>query len=88
MIIKELLLQEIDSTPDEVLADLLEFLQSRKNSSQQPLTTSRELLERIDYLEAVVGIKQGLIEFEQGQGIPAEQALVNLQHKLSIPPRS
>jgi len=87
MTIKELLLQEIDSTPTEILEDVLGFLQSLKTASQHPLTTYRELLERIDYLETVVGICQGLDEFEQGEGIPAEQALATLQHKFSIPPR-
>jgi len=51
------------------------------------LATYRELLERIDYLEAIVGIRKGLDEFDQGKGIPAEQALATLQQKLSIPPR-
>ena len=85
--IKELLLQEIDHTSNEVLEDVFGFLRSLKTSPQHPITTYRELLERIDYLEAVVGIRQGLAEFEQGQGIPAEQALATLQHKLNIPPR-
>ncbi len=87
MTIKELLLQEIDSTPTEILEDVLGFLQSLKTAPQQPLATYRELLERIDYLETIVGIRQGLHEFEQGQGIPASQALEMLQHKFSIPPR-
>ncbi|MBN3921987.1 MAG: prevent-host-death family protein, partial [Nostoc sp. NMS4] len=34
-----------------------------------------------------VGIRKGLDEFEQGEGIPAEEALATLQHKLGIPPR-
>jgi hypothetical protein len=95
MTIKELLLQEIDRTPSEVLEDLLDFLRSHKTSSQHPveqgrlgrIATYRELLERIDYLEAIVGIQRGLDEFEQGEGIPAEQALATLQNKFNIPPR-
>jgi hypothetical protein len=87
MTIRELLLQEIDSTPSEVLEDLLDFLRSHKTSPQKSIATYRELLERIDYLEAIVGIQRGLDEFEQGEGIPAEQALATLQHKLNIPPR-
>lgn len=87
MTIKELLLQEIDSTPTELLEDVLGFLQSLKTAPKQPLATYQELLERIDYLETIVGIRKGLDEFEQGEGIPAEQALATLQHKLSIPPR-
>lgn len=87
MTIKELLLQEIDNTPNELLEDLLEFLKSLKTAPKHPLATYRELLERIDYLETIVGIRKGLDEFEQGEGIPAEEALATLQHKLGIPPR-
>jgi hypothetical protein len=86
MTIKELLLQEIDNTPNELLEDLLNFLRSLKTTPQQA-TTYRELLERIDYLEAIVGIRKGLDEFERGEGIPAEQALDTLQKKFNIPPR-
>lgn len=87
MTIKELLLQEIDNIPNELLEDLLGFLKLLKTAPKQPLGTYKELLERIDYLEAIVGIRKGLDEFEQGEGIPAEQALATLQHKLGIPPR-
>jgi hypothetical protein len=86
MTIKELLLQEIENTPNELLEDLLNFLRSLKTTPQQA-TTYRELLERIDYLEAIVGIRKGLDEFERGEGIPAEQALDTLQKKFNIPPR-
>ncbi|MBS9386402.1 MAG: prevent-host-death family protein [Dolichospermum sp. BR01] len=88
MTIKELLLQEIDNAPNEILEDLFGFLQSLKTDPKHLPNTYRELLERIDYLEAIVGIRKGLDEFEQGQGIPAEQALASLQQKFNIPPRS
>jgi hypothetical protein len=87
MTIKELLLQEIESTPTELLDDLLDFLRSLKTTPKHRLATYGELLERIDYLEAIVGIHKGLEEFDRGEGIPAEQALATLQHKLGIPPR-
>lgn len=87
MTIKELLLQEIDNTPSELLEDVLGFLQSLKTTPKQSLATYQELLERIDYLEAIVGIRKGLDEFERGEGIPADQALANLQQKFNIPPR-
>ena len=87
MTIKELLLHEFNSTPSEILEDLLDFLRSHRTSPQHPFATYRELLEQIDYLEAIVGIQRGLDEFEQGEGIPAEQALATLQHKFNIPPR-
>ena len=88
MTIKELLLQEIDSTPNERLEYLLDFLQSLKISPNQTLATYQELIERIDYLEAIVGIHKGLDEFDHGEGIPAEQALAQLENKLNIPSRS
>lgn len=50
--------------------------------------STQELLERIDYLETIVGIRKGLDEFERGEGIPANQALATLQQKYNIPPRS
>jgi hypothetical protein len=87
MTLKELLLQEINSTPNEQIEDLFGFVKSLKAPTKTPLATYRELLERIDYLEAIVGIRKGLDEFDQGKGIPAEQALANLQQKFSIPPR-
>ncbi len=87
MTIKELLLQEIDHTPNEVLEDIFNFLQALKTNSPKPIASYGELLERINYLEAIVGIRKGLEEFEQGQGIPAEQALLSLKNKYNIPPR-
>jgi hypothetical protein len=87
MTIKELLLQEIDGTPNEILEDIFGFLKSLKTEPKQSVTTYKGLMERIDYLEAIVGIRKGLEEFEQGKGIPAELALSNLQTKFSIPPR-
>ena len=87
MTIKELLIKEIDNTPSELLEDLFGFLKSLKAPSRYPSATYQELLERIDYLEAIVGIRKGLDEFAQGKGIPAEQALADLQQKFSIPPR-
>jgi hypothetical protein len=87
MTIKELLLLEIDNTPNEILEDIFNFLKSLKTTPKQTIATYRELLERIDYLEAVVGIRKGLEEFEQGKGIPADQALLSLQNKFNIPPR-
>ncbi|MEL6166660.1 MAG: prevent-host-death family protein [Cyanobacteria bacterium J06641_2] len=87
MTIKELLLQEIDNTPNEHLEVLLNFLRSLKTTPQQTPSTYQELLERIDYLEAIVGIRKGLDEFERGEGIQAEEALKTLKQKFNIPPR-
>jgi len=87
MTLKELLLQEISSTPNEQIEDLFGFVKSLKVRTKTPIATYCELLERIDYLEAIVGIRKGLDEFDKGKGIPAEQALATLQQKFSIPAR-
>jgi hypothetical protein len=87
MTLKELLLQEINSTPNEQIEDLFGFVKSLKAPTKKPIATYRKLLERIDYLEAIVGIRKGLDKFEQGKWIPAEQALATLQQNFSIPSR-
>jgi hypothetical protein len=87
MTIKELLLQEIDSTPDELLTDLLSLVRSLKSSPNPQLNIYEQLLERIDYLEAIIGIRKGLESFDQGEGIPADQAMALLQQQFNIPPR-
>lgn len=87
MTIKELLLQEIESTPDDLLSDLLSLVRSLKSASNQQLNLYEQLLERIDYLEAIIGIRKGLESFDQGEGIPADRAMTALQQQFNIPPR-
>ncbi len=87
MTIKELLIQEIDSTPDELLTELLSLVRSLKSSPHSQLNIYEQLLERIDYLEAVIGIRKGLESFSRGEGIPADQAMTALQQQFNIPSR-
>ncbi len=87
MTIKELLIQEIDSTPNEQLVDLLSLMRSLKSSPYHQLNTYEQLLERIDYLEAIIGIRKGLESFDRGEGIPADPAMTALQQQFNIPPR-
>jgi len=87
MTIKELLLQEIDSTPDELLTELLNLVRSLKSSPHSQLNIYEQQKERIDYLEAIIGIRKGLESFERGEGIPADRALTALQQQLNIPSR-
>jgi hypothetical protein len=86
---RELLLQEIANTPDELLTDVLNFVQTIKATSETSSDYNyTALLNRIDYLEAIVGIRKGLEEFDRDEGIPAETALAQLQQKFNIPPES
>ena len=87
MTIKELLLQEIDSTPDELLTELLNLVRSLKSSPHSQLNIYEQQKERIDYLEAIIGIRKGLESFDRGEGIPADRALTSLQQQLNIPSR-
>ena len=87
MTIKELLFQEIDSTPDELLTDILSLVRSLKSSTHNQLSIYEQLLERIDYLEAIIGIRKGLESFDRGEGIPVDQAMTALQQQFNIPPR-
>jgi hypothetical protein len=77
---REQLLQELEQTSDDVLGSVLEFL---RFINAHPINT----VQQIDTLEAIIGIRKGLEEFDRGEGIPATEALENLQHRLNIPPR-
>ena len=46
------------------------------------------LLDRVEYLETVLGIQKGLASFDRGEGIPADEALESLRQKFNIPSRS
>jgi PHD/YefM family antitoxin component YafN of YafNO toxin-antitoxin module len=49
----------------------------------QSVESYQELLNRIEHLEAVQGIQEGLQEFEQGQGEAAQSALIVLRTQLA-----
>lgn len=49
----------------------------------QSAESYQALLERLEYLEAVQGIQEGLEEFDQGEGQPAAEALTALRTKLN-----
>jgi prevent-host-death family protein len=44
------------------------------------------LLDRLDYLETVAGIRLGLQEISEGKGQPALTTLETLRTKLNLPP--
>ncbi|MBW4551511.1 MAG: hypothetical protein KME35_10425 [Aphanocapsa sp. GSE-SYN-MK-11-07L] len=87
MTTRELLFQEIATAPDELLTDLLSLVKSFKTNSESRLASYTDLLDRINYLEAIIGIRKGLEEFDRNEGIPADQAFLSLQQTLNIPPR-
>ena len=46
----------------------------------------QQLLDRLEYLETVVGIRRGLEELSDGKAVPAIAALEELREKLKQPP--
>jgi PHD/YefM family antitoxin component YafN of YafNO toxin-antitoxin module len=48
----------------------------------QSAESYQKLLERLEYLETIQGIQEGLEEFDQGKGRPAEEALAELRSQL------
>jgi prevent-host-death family protein len=44
----------------------------------------QELLDRLDYAEAVVGINRGLVSMRRGEGRPAEEVLGELRAELGL----
>jgi len=47
----------------------------------QDAESYQELLDRLERAEAVAAIRQGMTQFEAGQGIPLEQAVRKLRNK-------
>jgi prevent-host-death family protein len=45
----------------------------------------QELLDRLEYLETVAGVQRGLTELEEGQALPAIEALEKLRDRLKKP---
>jgi hypothetical protein len=80
---REQLLQELENTSDDVLDSVLEFLRFINAHPAQSIDSAQ----RLDALETIIGIRKGLEEFDRGEGIPAAQALKELQHRLNIPSR-
>lgn len=72
-----------EHTSGDVLDSVLEFLRFINAHPAQNIDTAQ----RIDTLETIIGIRKGLEEFDRGEGIPAAQALEDLQHRLNIPPK-
>ncbi|MGK7947162.1 MAG: type II toxin-antitoxin system Phd/YefM family antitoxin [Microcystaceae cyanobacterium] len=51
----------------------------------QDAESYQRLLERLDLLESVAGIRKSVEEFEQGEGIPLSEAFQQLKEKYDLP---
>jgi len=45
----------------------------------------QQLLDKIELLESIVGIRKSIEEFEQGKGIPLKRAFAELREKYNLP---
>ena len=91
MQLHERLIQETEGLPEPMLVEVLDFLQGLKGRSTQeslPVVDRQALLDRVEYLETVLGIQKGLASFDRGEGIPVDEAFESLRQKLNIPTRS
>ncbi len=91
MQLHERLIQETEGLPEPMLVEVLDFLQGLKGRSPDdslPMINRQALMERVEYLETVLGIQNGLASFDRGEGIPVDEALDSLRQKFNIPSRS
>ena len=51
----------------------------------QDTESYQQLLDRIELLESIVGIRKSIEEFDEGKGIPLKEAFVQLQEKYGLP---
>lgn len=51
----------------------------------QDAESYQQLLNKIELLESLAGIRKSLEEFEQGKGIPLNQAFAQFQEKYDLP---
>lgn len=51
----------------------------------QDAESYQQLLERVERLEVMAGIRQSMEEFDQGKGMPLDEAFQQLQQKHDIP---
>ncbi|NET58568.1 MAG: type II toxin-antitoxin system Phd/YefM family antitoxin [Symploca sp. SIO2E6] len=51
----------------------------------QDAQSYQELLDKVELLESIVGIRKSIEEFEQGEGMPLKEAFQQLQEKYGLP---
>ena len=51
----------------------------------QDANTYQDMLDRIELLESMLGLRKSLEEFEQGKAVPLNQAFQQLQDKYDVP---
>jgi PHD/YefM family antitoxin component YafN of YafNO toxin-antitoxin module len=65
----------------ETQKPLILTIQGKAELVVQDARSYQELLDRLEYLEMLVGIRTSLEEFARGEGIPAREAFASLRQK-------
>ncbi len=80
--------QEASTLIDQFKTDKTPIILTVKGKAAvvlQDAESYQQLLNKIELLETLAGIHKSLEEFEQGQGIPLNQAFKQLQEKYELP---
>jgi hypothetical protein len=73
----------IDRTGESRLPEAL-TMEAKSKAVVLDSTEYQELLDRLDYAEAVAGIQRGLMSMRRGEGVPAKEALDRLRSELGV----
>jgi prevent-host-death family protein len=69
---------KIDKTPIVLTVD------GKAAAVLQDAESYQQLLDKIERLETLAGLRKSLEEFEQGKGVPLDQAFQHLQQKYDL----
>ena len=69
----------------ETKAPIILTVNGKAAAVVQDAESYQQLLDKIERLESVAGIRQSIEEFERGEGIPLQQAFDQLRQKYDLP---
>ena len=69
----------------ETKAPIVLTVNGKATAVVQDAESYQQLLDKMELLESIVGIRKSIEEFEQGKGIPLKQAFAELREKYGLP---
>jgi prevent-host-death family protein len=69
----------------ETKAPIVLTVNGKATAVVQDAESYQQLLDKIELLKSIVGIRKSIEEFEQGKGIPLKQAFAELREKYGLP---
>ncbi|MFB2837056.1 type II toxin-antitoxin system Phd/YefM family antitoxin [Floridanema evergladense] len=70
---------------NETKAPIVLTVNGKASVVVQDAESYQQLLDKVELLESIVGIRKSIEEFEQGKGIPLKQAFAELREKYGLP---